>query len=205
MFFLSRLEDRGYLDPSSEINLFFLHYVFRPLLEIATADFVNMWDCHRLRAEWLSPNQLFTLGIEDRRRRSKKERKAFTELEQGISVSHRKIVHNLIYKKVKHNYERIRNPRIICPVTRKQHLNICELFPVHEINTSNVWETYKLLRAHVFDKCWCTTCVYTLLARYRVIWINGLCITTSGIMNLCNVVQFVLYDTFPFTGQDITT
>lgn len=153
MFFLSRLEDRGYLDPSSEIDLFCLHYVFRPLLEKATADFVKMWDCHRLRTEGLSPNQLFTLGIEDLRRRSKKERKDFTELEQGISVSHRKFVHKMIYKEVKHNYERIRVPRIICPLTRKQHFNICELFPVHEINSSNARETYKLLRAHVLEKC----------------------------------------------------
>nr|CAH0108038.1 unnamed protein product [Daphnia galeata] len=89
-----RLEDRGYLDPSSEIDLFCLHYVFRPLLEKATADFVNMWDCHRLRTEGLSPNQLFTLGIEDLRRRSKKERKNFTELEQGISAFQNYFRHN---------------------------------------------------------------------------------------------------------------
>ena len=38
MFFLSRLEDRGYLDPSSEIDLFCLHYVFRPLGEVENHD-----------------------------------------------------------------------------------------------------------------------------------------------------------------------
>ena len=54
------LEQQGELDPSDQIDLFCLHYVFLPRINRCLKEFVDQWNNHGLRTEGnKSPVQLF--------------------------------------------------------------------------------------------------------------------------------------------------
>ena len=57
------LEDREKLDPTSEQDLFCLHFVYLPRINKALEDFKNGWNNHALTTECCrTPLQLFTSG-----------------------------------------------------------------------------------------------------------------------------------------------
>ena len=57
------LEDQGKLDPLNEVDLYCLHYVFKPRVNSALQAFVESWNNHTIStAHNLTPNQLFVQG-----------------------------------------------------------------------------------------------------------------------------------------------
>ena len=61
----THMESMQVLDPTNEIHMYCLHYVFLPRINRALAEWVNAWNCHGLRSErGFSPMQLWTLGLQ---------------------------------------------------------------------------------------------------------------------------------------------
>ena len=57
------LESRGYLDPTSAIHLYSLHYVYLPRVNNSLEQFQGGWNHHGIRtADYKSPYQIFTAG-----------------------------------------------------------------------------------------------------------------------------------------------
>ena len=60
----SALEEDGILDPSNEVDIFCLHFVFLPRINKSLKDFQGSWNCHSLSSEGnMSPIQLFFEGL----------------------------------------------------------------------------------------------------------------------------------------------
>lgn len=58
------MEDSSILNPIHDLDLFALHYVFIPRINVSIAQFINAWNHHPLRTErGLSPLQLWQRGI----------------------------------------------------------------------------------------------------------------------------------------------
>jgi hypothetical protein len=58
------LERSGYLDVSSEIDLFCLHYIFIPRINRSFIEFIDGWNCHPISTERnQTPNQLWISGL----------------------------------------------------------------------------------------------------------------------------------------------
>ena len=58
------LEDEGYLNPTNEIHLYCLHYVFLPRINQHIQKFVDGWDNHPISSEGnATPNQLWIMGL----------------------------------------------------------------------------------------------------------------------------------------------
>ena len=58
-----KLEDDGYLDPLNEVDLFCLHFVFLPRINVALQSFTESWNNHSIStANGMTPNQLFIHG-----------------------------------------------------------------------------------------------------------------------------------------------
>ena len=58
------LEEHELLDPSDELQLYALHYVYLPRINKALDEFRSAWNHHRIRtAHNKSPYQLFTAGL----------------------------------------------------------------------------------------------------------------------------------------------
>ena len=61
----THMESMQVLDPTNEIHMYCLNYVFLPRINRALAEWVNAWNCHGLRSErGFSPMQLWTLGLQ---------------------------------------------------------------------------------------------------------------------------------------------
>ena len=59
-----QLEDEGSLDNLNDIDLYCLHFVFKPRINFALAAFVESWNNHSISTEGnYTPNQLFVQGI----------------------------------------------------------------------------------------------------------------------------------------------
>ena len=57
------MESSGYLDPLNEVDLYCLHYIFKPRISKCIIEFVGSWNNHSLSSEGnLSPSQLFFEG-----------------------------------------------------------------------------------------------------------------------------------------------
>ena len=57
------LEDRGLLNPTNEIHLYSLHYIYLPRINNTLGGFVEGWNNHKVRtAGFKTPNQLFVEG-----------------------------------------------------------------------------------------------------------------------------------------------
>lgn len=57
------MEEEGFLDPSNNIHMFALHYIFLPRIQSSLDTFVNQWNNHGLRTERaMTPRQLFVRG-----------------------------------------------------------------------------------------------------------------------------------------------
>ena len=55
------MENQGILDPVSERDLYALHYVFLPRINLSLSTFQEGWNNHGIRTEQhMTPNQLFT-------------------------------------------------------------------------------------------------------------------------------------------------
>ena len=58
------LEETGRLDPSSEKDLYCLHYIYLPRINMAVRNFSEGWNNHALTTErCMTPMQLFTGGM----------------------------------------------------------------------------------------------------------------------------------------------
>lgn len=59
------LEDNNLLDPTSELDLFCLHYTFLPRINAVLDIFQNTWNNHKIRTEKnKTPLQLFIMGMQ---------------------------------------------------------------------------------------------------------------------------------------------
>lgn len=59
-----KLEDEGKLDSLNEIDLYCLHFVFKPRINFTLASFIDSWNNHSISTEKnCTPNQLFIQGI----------------------------------------------------------------------------------------------------------------------------------------------
>ena len=57
------LEGENKLDPNNEIDLYCLHYVYLPRINLALQSFIESWNNHPVSTEGnLTPNQLFVMG-----------------------------------------------------------------------------------------------------------------------------------------------
>ena len=57
------MENQGILDPINERDLYALHYVFLPRINLSLSKFQEGWNDHGIRTEQhMTPNQLFTYG-----------------------------------------------------------------------------------------------------------------------------------------------
>ncbi len=60
------LELQSLLNIEDNIDIFVLHFVFKPRINRHLEDFVQGWTCHKLRTEKsMSPNQLWIMGLHD--------------------------------------------------------------------------------------------------------------------------------------------
>ncbi len=60
------LEREELLDPTNEVDLYCLHYVFQPLISSNLAEFQESWNCHNLSSEGSrTPYQLFAEGLSE--------------------------------------------------------------------------------------------------------------------------------------------
>lgn len=58
-----KLEDDGYLDPLNEVDLFCLHFIFKPRINAALDSFTESWNNHSISSvNSMTPNQLFIQG-----------------------------------------------------------------------------------------------------------------------------------------------
>ena len=58
------LEDNGLLDPTSPVDLFCLHVVYKPYINHCMSVFVEAWNSHPLRTEGnKTPSQLWIQGL----------------------------------------------------------------------------------------------------------------------------------------------
>ena len=58
------LEERGYLDPLNEVDLYVLHWIFMPHIKKCISEFKNSWNHHALSSEGnMTPLQLFFEGL----------------------------------------------------------------------------------------------------------------------------------------------
>ena len=63
-YFFYFMEDVGILDANDEIDLYTLHYIFLPIIQMQLDLFKQAWACHPLRTERnRSPQQLWILGL----------------------------------------------------------------------------------------------------------------------------------------------
>ena len=63
-FFFYFLEDAGILDVDNEFDIYALHYIFLPIIQMQLDSFRQAWACHPLRTERnRSPQQLWILGL----------------------------------------------------------------------------------------------------------------------------------------------
>ena len=59
------MESSGILDPTNEVDLFCLHYIYTAQINRSIAQFKESWNSHHLSSEGnMSPNQLFFEGIQ---------------------------------------------------------------------------------------------------------------------------------------------
>ena len=59
-----KLEDERKLDSLNEIDLYCLHFVFKPRINFTLASFIECWNNHSISTEKnCTPNQLFIQGI----------------------------------------------------------------------------------------------------------------------------------------------
>lgn len=52
------LEYQGVLSPDSDLDLWVLHFIYLPQINLALARFVQTWHAHKLRTAKFSPTQL---------------------------------------------------------------------------------------------------------------------------------------------------
>ncbi len=78
------MENKGILNPDSELDLFCLHLVFLPIIQQHLDDFSFAWNHHGIRTTpgSSSPIRLFIRGLAALRRLSERQNQAFTELDQ---------------------------------------------------------------------------------------------------------------------------
>lgn len=58
------MEEQNLLDPTDEVDLFCLHYVYHQKINLALSKFKEAWNNHKLSTEvGKSPNQLYILGM----------------------------------------------------------------------------------------------------------------------------------------------
>lgn len=58
------MEEHNLLDPTNEVDLFCLHYVYLPRINFALCKFKDAWNNHKLSTEGgKTPNQLYILGM----------------------------------------------------------------------------------------------------------------------------------------------
>ena len=62
----NELESEEWLNPTNEVDLYCLHYIFLPLISSNLAGFQESWNCHSLSSEGSrTPYQLFTEGLSE--------------------------------------------------------------------------------------------------------------------------------------------
>ena len=60
----SHMEYHDLLEPTNEIHVFALHFIYLKRINFALQQFAEGWNSHEIRIELgLSPNQLFTAGV----------------------------------------------------------------------------------------------------------------------------------------------
>lgn len=136
------MEGEGILDVSNNMDIFSLHFVFRSLIEKSLDEFCAMWDSHKLRTEGLSPIQLFTLGIEELKRRSLVDGKSYTELQQ-FDVDMQLV--NTIQNHYIRGVRGVKVPDIVCP-SEDTLAELRNHFPITKITFENSVETYLSFR-----------------------------------------------------------
>lgn len=58
------LEEEGKLDPLNDVDIFCLHFVYKPRINHALKEFVSSWNNHRISTERnFTPNQLYVEGF----------------------------------------------------------------------------------------------------------------------------------------------
>ncbi|XP_045029468.1 uncharacterized protein LOC116926095 [Daphnia magna] len=140
LFYL--MEGEGILDVSNNMHIFSLHFVFRSLIEKSLDEFCAMWDSHKLRTEGLSPIQLFTLGIEELKRRSLVDGKSYTELQQFDADMQ---LVNTIQNHCIRGVRGVKVPDIVCP-SEDTLAELRNHFPITKITFENSVETYLSFR-----------------------------------------------------------
>jgi hypothetical protein len=120
------------------MDMFALHFVFRQLIQKSLDEFSAMWDSHKLRTEALTPIQLFTLGIEELKRRSLVNGKDYTELQQfHVDTELVSIIQNHCIKGVRG----VQVPRVISP-PKDTLAELRQLYPITDITFNNSVEMY---------------------------------------------------------------
>ena len=119
--------------------------MFRQLIQKSLDEFSAMWDSHKLRTEALTPIQLFTLGIEELKRRSLVNGKDYTELQQfHVDTELVSIIQNHCIKGVRG----VQVPRVISP-PEDTFAELRQLYPIADITFNNSVEMYLSVRIHV--------------------------------------------------------
>ena len=142
LFLFSSIEKKRILDICNVKDMFALHFVFRHLIQKSLDEFSAMWDSHKLRTEALTPIQLFTLGIEELKRRSLVNGKDYTELQQfHVDTELVSIIQNHCIKGVRG----VQVPRVISP-PEDTLAELRQLYPITDITFNNSVEMYLSVR-----------------------------------------------------------
>ena len=136
------MEEKRILDICNVKDMFALHFVFRHLIQKSLDEFSDMWDSHKLRTEALTPLQLFTLGIEELKRRSLVNGKDYTELQQfHVFTELVSIIQNHCIKGVRG----VQVPRVMSP-PEDTFAELRQLYPIADITFNNSVEMYLSVR-----------------------------------------------------------
>ena len=142
------MEELGILDPTSDADLFAIHYTFIPCINVQLVQFMNAWNNHPLRTEHgLSPIQLWQQGMLS----------AFPAWQQEILAGFRVPAHYGVdcntTTSISHTFDQ---PSVIIPeihllFTTQQLMQLQALFSHFQTSDNAALDIYVNIRQYLVD------------------------------------------------------
>ena len=141
------LEDRQLLDPDDELDLWLLHYVYKPRIQRDIARYVIQWNNHKMRTEHhATPLQLFI-------RRTLELNLSNLDLLQDVMPADAQNLLDQHWQRADGNQQQVSVPQIQCPLNAEQIADIQGRFdPLQNTEADNLGlQVYRRVRAYARD------------------------------------------------------
>lgn len=140
------MEDLGILDPVNEADLFSLHYVFIPRINVQLSQFLNAWNHHPLRTEHgLSPLQLWHQGMQAADQRWQQD------IMDGFNVPSDYGVESSIHFTNTFDQHGVEIPRVDLQLSTEQVLELRSSFSPFQASDHGGTDIYVDVRQHIFN------------------------------------------------------